>query len=152
MVLPFELSVAELPVQLDGRHGGPTVPVWIVYVVLNPPLADVPTSFDSGFVQPIGMGFPRNMTVGWLLSVLHCNMAPGWFGVNPEPVTVTVVPLTMQLPGSIVTVAPPDVTVAGAGLQGAVVVVVGGSVEVVVVVVVVFFVLAAVIAPDFAAG
>jgi hypothetical protein len=50
---------------------------------------------------------------------------------------VTTVPFTMQVPGFIVTEAPPDVSVTGAAVQGWVVVVVVGNVVVVVVVVVV---------------
>jgi hypothetical protein len=93
------------------------------------PVADIPLQL-TGTDWLIGAG---RSTVGWLLSLLHSRTAPVAPFVNPEPVTVTLVPPLRQVPGLAVRLGEP-LEVFDCALQGAVVVVDVGVVVVVVVV------------------
>jgi hypothetical protein len=111
-------------------RGGPTVPstTWNARDMV--PVGLTVARYGIGFEQLTSRGFPAREIVGCPGARLHSETDPVAPGVNPLPVTVTGVPFFTHVAGLTVTLSPPEETVFGAGMHGAVVVVVGGTVVV----------------------
>jgi hypothetical protein len=75
--------------------GGPTVPVFMMWVPLSLPLLGPVLGIVvmANGEQLTGMSLPRNKTTGWAVSALHCSMEARDPGENPVPDTLTTSPL-----------------------------------------------------------
>ena len=99
VVQPGMVALPSVQVGVSPIPGGPIVPAPKVWVPDRSPLSEPELGMvvSASREQLTGMYAPRNKTMGWLGSLLHCALQTKAPGENPVPLTATTVPLAMPM-------------------------------------------------------